>query len=117
MRRLAAELSGISGPYVLTDRRFGTSECVSYRYGGFRSRTRLDGDGAEVHYLIGPDGTEIEDERRPEFRLPAGLSDPFRQEQPVAPSTGPVTLQGYRFESGHSAQQCRRRLPVPFGAG
>src|SRR5206468_12918284 len=80
LRRLEADLAGVSGPFVLTDRRFGTSECVSYRYGGFRSRARVNSDGAEVHFMVGPDGTEIEDERRPEFRLPAGMSDPFRQE-------------------------------------
>jgi hypothetical protein len=78
MQRLSRELSGVSGPFVLTDRRVGTSECVSYRYGGFRSRARVNSDGMQVHFLVGPDGTEVEDERRPEFRLPAGLSDPFR---------------------------------------
>lgn len=99
LRRLEAELSGISGPFVLTDRRFGASGCVSYRYGAFRSRARIDGDGLEVQFLLGPDGTEIEDERQPEFRLPSGISDPFRQEQPATNSSGPVTLHGYRFES------------------
>jgi tRNA A-37 threonylcarbamoyl transferase component Bud32 len=99
MQRLSRELSGVSGPFVLTDRRFGTSECVSYRYGGFRSRARVNSDGMQVHFLVGPDGTEIEDERRPEFHLPAGLSDPFREQQQAASSSGPVTLHGYRFES------------------
>lgn len=99
MRRLEHELRGVSGPFVLTDRRFGSSECVSYRYGGFRSRARVNSDGMQVHFLIGPDGEEIEDERRPEFRLPAGMFDPFREHQPAAVSSGPVTLHGYRFES------------------
>ena len=45
LRRLAEELAGISGPYVLTDRRFGASECVSYRYGAFRNRKRVAADG------------------------------------------------------------------------
>ena len=99
LRRLEATLSGVSGPFVLTDRRFGASECVSYRYGAFRARARVDTDGVEVHVLVGPDGTEIEDERQPEFRLPPGISDPFRQEQPATKSAGPVTLHGYRLES------------------
>lgn len=68
--RLADDLSGIDGPYVLTDRRFGESECVSYRYGAFRGRTRLDADGMRVDTMIGPDGQEIDDERRPRFWLP-----------------------------------------------
>lgn len=43
LRRLAEDLSGISGPFVLSDRRFETSECVSYRYGAFRGDVRIDG--------------------------------------------------------------------------
>ncbi|MET0236233.1 MAG: class III lanthionine synthetase LanKC [Kibdelosporangium sp.] len=97
LRRLAADLAGISGPYVLTDRRFGDSECVSYRYGAFRGRARLDVDGANVDTMIGPDGREIDDERRPVFQLPPGVSDPFRQSAPAA-ATGPIALNGYTFE-------------------
>jgi tRNA A-37 threonylcarbamoyl transferase component Bud32 len=98
LQRLAEELAGISGPFVLTDRRFGTSECVSYRYGAFRSRQRVAADGTRVPTMTGPDGDEIDDERLPEFRLPAGLSDPFRQPVTQA-SSGAVTLHGYTFEA------------------
>jgi len=98
MRRLETELAGISGPYVLTDRRFGDSMCVSYRYGAFRGRTRIDGDGYQVHTMLGPDGQEIDDERKPTFHLPQGVTDPFRPETVAAKGTGPVVLRGYRFE-------------------
>jgi serine/threonine protein kinase len=98
LRRLTADLAGVSGPFVLTDRRFGASECVSYRYGAFRARTRVDAEGTRLHTMLGPDGQEIDDERLPEFRLPPGMPDPFRQEQPAATSSGPVTLHGYTFE-------------------
>jgi tRNA A-37 threonylcarbamoyl transferase component Bud32 len=98
MRRLQAELAGVSGPFVLTDRRFDTSECVSYRYGAFRTRTRVDAEGTEVSTMTGLDGQELEDLRVPEFRLPPGLSDPFRQEE-APKASGPVTLHGYSFES------------------
>jgi serine/threonine protein kinase len=98
LARLAADLSGIGGPYVLTDRRFGASECVSYRYGAFRGRTRVDADGNQVNTMVGPDGTEIDDERRPVFQLPPGLSDPFREVTPSS-TNGPVTMHGYTFES------------------
>ncbi|HEU5272000.1 MAG TPA: hypothetical protein VFU36_18910, partial [Jatrophihabitans sp.] len=97
MRRLAAELSGISGPYVLTDRRFGDSRCVSYRYGAFRERVRIDGDGYRVHTMLGPDGQEVDDERRPTFQLPPGVPDPFRPEPGAGKSRVPVVLGGYRF--------------------
>jgi hypothetical protein len=93
LRRLETDLSGIRGPFVLTDRRFGASECVSYRYGAFRNRTRVDADGTQVHTMAGPDG-EIDDKRRPEFYLPPGVNDPFRAV--VAPAAlGPITFHGY----------------------
>jgi hypothetical protein len=98
LARLATDLSGVGGPYVLTDRRYGASECVSYRYGAFRGRTRVDAEGNHVHTMIGPDGVEIDDDRRPVFHLPPGVTDPFRQAAPAA-ATGPVTLNGYTFEA------------------
>ncbi len=97
LRRLTEDLSGIGGPYVLSDRRFGASECVSYRYGAFRGRTRVDAEGARIPTMTGPDGSEIDDERRPSFQLPEGLSDPFREAVPA--SAGPVMMQGYTFEA------------------
>ena len=101
LRRLEAELSGISGPFVLTDRRFGASECVSYRYGAFRGRTRVDAEGHQVPTMTGPDGHQIDDERLPKFHLPPGVSDPFRQvaDGVSKVSRGPVTLHGYTFEA------------------
>jgi hypothetical protein len=99
MRRIAADLSGISGPFVLTDRRFGASECVSYRYGAFLARTRIDADGTRVNTMVGVDGREIDDERRPAFHLPDGVSDPFREAAPEASAAGPVTLRDYTFEA------------------
>ncbi|MEV0679076.1 class III lanthionine synthetase LanKC [Actinosynnema sp. NPDC050436] len=98
LRRLESALAGISGPFVLTDRRFGASTCVSYRYGAFAGRTRVDAEGGTVPTMTGPDGREVDDDRRPEFRLPPGVADPFRA--PAAePARGPVTLHGYTFES------------------
>jgi len=98
LRRLAEELSGISGPYVLTDRRFGDSECVSYRYGGFQRRLQVDAEGYPVHIVAGPDGQLIEDKREPRFVLPAGMSDPFRAEASTPAARGPVVLRGYTYE-------------------
>jgi hypothetical protein len=97
LERLESDLSGIGGPYVLSDRRFGTSECVSYRYGAFRGRVRVNAEGERVHLLVGPDGDDIDDERLPEFRPPPGIEDPFRQAVPKT-ADGSVTLNGYTFE-------------------
>lgn len=111
MRRLETELSGISGPFVLTDRRFGNSECVSYRYGAFRGGTRVQADGTQLYTIRDADGREIEDRRNPVFALPPGISDPFREpkepkeskeskepKEPKEPAArGPVTLNGYTY--------------------
>lgn len=97
LERLSAELSGISGPYVLTDRRFGDSECVSYRYGAFRQQWRVNAEGYPVHTMTGPDGQQIDDKREPRFVLPPGLSDPFRDDKAPA-ARGPVILRGYTYE-------------------
>ncbi|HEX5118187.1 MAG TPA: hypothetical protein VFW65_23640 [Pseudonocardiaceae bacterium] len=96
LERLATDLSGVDGPYVLTDRRFAGSTCVSYRYGAFTSRSRLTEDGSSVHTMLAPDGSETEDERRPEFRLPPGVVDPFRT-PPSGAGGGAIALHGYTF--------------------
>lgn len=98
LTRLEADLAGIDGPFVLTDRRFGDSTCVSYRYGAFRGHTRVDAEGHHVERMVAPDGTEVDDERRPEFRLPPGVTDPFQRTR-KASENGPLTLHGYTFES------------------
>lgn len=98
LRRLENALAGVDGPYVLTDRRFGDSTCVSYRYGAFRGRSAVDAEGHHVDRMTAPDGTEVDDPRRPEFRLPPGVVDPFRTaDEPAA--NGPVSLNGYTFEA------------------
>lgn len=113
LERLERELSGVAGPYVLTDRRFGSSHCVSYRYGAFRPRYRLRPDGTRVPTLLAVDGTEVPDERRPEFLLPAGVADPFCP--PTETDTDDeVSFHGYTFEkvlrpsnSGGAYRACR----------
>lgn len=77
LRRLARDLADVAGPAVSTDRRFGSSRCVSYRYGAFLSRSRLEPDGTRTSMVLGPDGEEIPEDRQPEFRLPPGIVDPF----------------------------------------
>jgi Protein kinase domain/Lanthionine synthetase C-like protein len=99
MRRLSEDLAGIDGPFVLTDRRFGQSKCVSYRYGAFLGRTRVDAEGNHVPIMAGPTGQKIDDERAPVFRLPPGVSDPFREATTSTAAAGQVTMGGYTFDS------------------
>jgi hypothetical protein len=100
--RLEKELAGFAGPYIRSDRRFGSSSCVSYRYGSFRDRFQLRADGTLNPTLLDVAGKEIPDERRAEFVLPPGVADPFA---PPAPpprqderADAPVSFGGYTFE-------------------
>lgn len=95
---LERQLAGFDGPYILTDRRFGSSTCVSYRYGAFLEANRLQSDGTCVPVISDVDGRQIEDERRPAFVLPQGITDPFGP--PLDIDDGrPVSFAGYTFEA------------------
>src|SRR5689334_15431869 len=74
LEELSAELQGISGPYVLSDRRYRDSECVSYRFGSFTSRSRVEADGTHTPLVVAVDGELVPDERRPAFVLPKGIT-------------------------------------------
>jgi hypothetical protein len=76
---LAAATDAFDGPTILTDRRYGLSRVVQYRYGGIAPVTRVDVTGRHIAYLVSPDGHLVHDERRPEFHLPPWVSDPFPQ--------------------------------------
>lgn len=71
-------LAACKGPYILSDRRYGKSKCVYYRYGGFVSRTRVMPDGSREYLIKGTDGGDLPDERKPYFVLPKGIEDPVR---------------------------------------
>jgi class III lanthionine synthetase len=95
--RLESALADLDGPYVLTDRRFGSSRCVSYRYGAFVGRHTVEHDGTKRFTMRGSDGTQVPDERRPMFLLPPGVLDPFAP--PVADAAdGPARFGGYTFD-------------------
>jgi tRNA A-37 threonylcarbamoyl transferase component Bud32 len=82
---------------VLTDRRFGASQCVSYRYGAFKESYTFLHDGTKQLTVRTADGGEIPDDRRPEFLLPPGMLDPFAPPTEAAPD-GPASFGGYTFE-------------------
>ena len=97
--RLDKELAGFAGPYIRSDRRFGSSSCVSYRYGSFRDRFQLQADGTRRFTLLDMAGREIPDERRAEFVLPPGVADPFASPKPDERADEPVSFGGYTFEA------------------
>lgn len=83
-RALTEALQGFDGPYVLSDRRYPGSRVVSYRYGGFTSRFRLQALGFRELFIESPDGTLIRDTRTPYWTMPDGVTDPVTHEGPPA---------------------------------
>ncbi|GAA4666490.1 class III lanthionine synthetase LanKC [Streptomyces chumphonensis] len=109
MEHLSAELEGEEGPYILTDRRFGTSRTVHYRYGAFVPRRRVRPDGTTRYLVRDGHGALVEDRRALGFFLPDGLTDPFRPTGPrraararrpegSARTDQPPTFGGFAFE-------------------
>lgn len=80
--RLDALTRAFRGPYILSDRRYGDSRVLFYRYGGIRLNTRLRPDGSRAPVLLAPDGGEVPDVRNPFYRVPSWASDPFPAERP-----------------------------------
>ncbi|MDT5016278.1 MAG: hypothetical protein QOD39_2438, partial [Mycobacterium sp.] len=93
--RLHQLLAGISGPYVLTDRRYRDSTCLYYRYGQHAGSQRLRPDGTRSTVLIGPNGEEWDDSREPAYRTPPWVGPLFDDEQ--EPEAASRVINGYRF--------------------
>ncbi|MET9913368.1 class III lanthionine synthetase LanKC [Streptomyces sp. NPDC006476] len=84
------------GPYVLSDRRYRDSRTVHYRYGAFRSRSRLLPDGTTEGLVRDGSGRDVVDLRKPAFLLPSGISDPFVAEGPAG-HEGPILIRDYEI--------------------
>ncbi|OJF15941.1 class III lanthionine synthetase LanKC [Couchioplanes caeruleus] len=72
---LSELLSGVPGPYILSDLRYGDGP-LYVRYGGFSGRTCPDADGEPTPALAGPDGKLVPDVRGPAFRVPPWVTVP-----------------------------------------
>ncbi|MFF6836484.1 class III lanthionine synthetase LanKC [Streptomyces sp. NPDC012438] len=95
LERLRDALDGEEGPYVLTDRRFRDSRTVHYRYGSFDGvRSRLRADGTREGTIRDGSDREVVDSRLPAFHLPAGITDPF-VEQEEESHAGPILIRDY----------------------
>ncbi|MFE4467948.1 class III lanthionine synthetase LanKC [Leifsonia sp. NPDC056824] len=68
LTELDESLSGLKGPYILSDRRWKKAP-VYLRYGAFQ-RLMLETRTGEVPALVGPDGRLVPDERSVPFRFP-----------------------------------------------
>ncbi|BBB01885.1 putative membrane translocator [Actinacidiphila reveromycinica] len=86
MSALAARLESEQGQFILTDRRFGDSRVVHYRYGSFTPRRRLLPDGTGTPVLRDGRARLVADRREPRFHLPEGITDPFAAGGAQAPA-------------------------------
>jgi serine/threonine protein kinase/rhamnogalacturonyl hydrolase YesR len=89
------------GPYLLTDRPYKNSKVVFYRYGTHWSQAKVTHDGHRLSVMRAPDGTWVQDERRPCFVLPHWVKDPFapRRASRAPKSGGSLLLKNrYRVE-------------------
>ncbi|MFE9681315.1 class III lanthionine synthetase LanKC [Streptomyces sp. NPDC006285] len=86
-RALTGALRGCEGPYVLSDRRYPGSRVVSYRYGGFTSRFRLQSLGVRELLIESPDGALVRDTRTPYWSMPEWTTDPVTGEGPPPAAT------------------------------
>lgn len=75
LRDLDELLRGVSGPYVLSDLRYGTGP-VYVRYGGFAEQHCVDADGELVPAITGPAGDLVPDRREPGGYRPAWVPLP-----------------------------------------
>ena len=74
---LGESLRRFSGPYILTDARWGKGP-LFVRYGAFRRMSFSNEWGDDVPALYGDDGKLVPDERQPYFYVPPWVSIPER---------------------------------------
>ncbi|MFE0808834.1 class III lanthionine synthetase LanKC [Streptomyces sp. NPDC058848] len=75
LEELALLLQSFSGPYILSDLRWGAGP-LHVRYGGFRQRFCIDAKGDQVLAIEDPDGNLVPDERRPGHYAPPWVEIP-----------------------------------------
>jgi serine/threonine protein kinase len=74
---LASKLEHFSGPHILSDKQFGPSGVVFYRYGAIRSQWQIQVDGTSIPVIYTPEGATFHDRRQPFFTTPPWVNDPF----------------------------------------
>ncbi len=78
---LCEQLADMKGPYILSDKRYKTSEVVHYRYGAFIGVPKISIFGQVENFLQDPNGALVTDGRSPFFDLPPWMSDPFDSDE------------------------------------
>ncbi|MET7967057.1 class III lanthionine synthetase LanKC [Micromonospora sp. NPDC005305] len=97
-KELAALLDGETGPYILSDLRYGDGP-VYLRYGGFAARYCLSPEGQVVPAVEDATGTLVPDRRDPVFHVPDWVTLPdFLAPHLAARNAATTTDLPYRIE-------------------
>jgi class III lanthionine synthetase len=99
LEQVDAATTGLRGPYVLSDRRYRESGVVFYRFGGMWQHEVLNVKGEKTPMLVGPDGSDVPDERRAYPVTPTWARDPLPIEAPENPDEN-GTLKNGRYQIG-----------------
>ncbi|MFG2107315.1 class III lanthionine synthetase LanKC [Micromonospora chersina] len=97
-KELAALLDGETGPYILSDLRYGDGP-VYLRYGGFAARYCISPEGQVVPAIEDATGTLVPDRRDPVFHVPDWVTLPdFLAPHLAARNAATTTDLPYRIE-------------------
>jgi len=99
LKELDELLTGIHGPYILSDLRYGQGP-LFVRYGAFAERHCLSGSGERVLAVQDPTGRLVPDVRGPVFATPAWVTLPSFLEPHLAARNAVTTSElAYEIES------------------
>jgi serine/threonine protein kinase len=84
LAELDAQTAHLEGPYILSDKRYATSNVLYYRYGGFRLAEELGENGTRRAFIVAPDGSKYHDDRVPNYILPPWVEEPFPDQTDVS---------------------------------
>jgi serine/threonine protein kinase len=95
LKDLDEQLSGVQGPYILSDLRYGEGP-LFVRYGGFVDRRCIDESGERVPAIEDPDGRLVPDRRGTTFAVPDWVTLPAFLEPHLA-ARNAVTTTGLPY--------------------
>src|SRR5579864_5066785 len=87
----------LRGPYILSDHRYRDSSVVFYRYGGMQLHEVLNVRGERIPMLVGPNGSEVPDQRMAYPVTPSWVENPLPGNETQKKAGEGNTLKDGRF--------------------